>query len=186
MDDDMWNLIDSVPGWMDREECEYLQSVAKDCWSWTEVGVYCGRSALAVALALPWAATLQLVEKAMTVSEGLHRDIDAQKVRDTLPLTLQLISKMRPDLDVAGIWLPSVEASKVAADSDCVFIDADHSYASVRDDILAWAPKCTILMGHDYSQTEWQDVKKAVNELVPDVSSPAGTIWRRQNGEKKS
>lgn len=49
----------------------------------------------------------------------------------------------------------SVEAAKDVADDslDFVFIDADHNYKSVRNDILAWVPKVKsggIVSGHDY------------------------------------
>lgn len=49
----------------------------------------------------------------------------------------------------------------------CVFIDADHTYDSVRRDIELWLPKIQlggVLAGHDY---DWdtEDVKKAVMDF---------------------
>ena len=50
----------------------------------------------------------------------------------------------------------SVDAARHFADGslDFVFIDGDHSYESVRDDIAAWFPKLVpggLIAGHDFS-----------------------------------
>lgn len=58
---------------------------------------------------------------------------------------------------------------------DFVFIDADHSYEAVRDDIAAWLPKIRpggLLCGHDYTPPGkygtlgWPGVVQAVDEAV--------------------
>lgn len=52
------------------------------------------------------------------------------------------------------------------ASLDGVFIDADHSYASVKEDILYWYPKVKpggIVSGHDY---EWPEVRQALDEVL--------------------
>jgi hypothetical protein len=49
---------------------------------------------------------------------------------------------------------------------DFVFIDADHIYERVRDDINAWLPKIKpggIIAGHDYNPPH--EVERAVNEI---------------------
>lgn len=48
---------------------------------------------------------------------------------------------------------------------DFVYIDADHSYQSVKNDILAWSSKVKdggILAGHDYIMNS---VKQALEEV---------------------
>jgi len=54
---------------------------------------------------------------------------------------------------------------------DFVYIDADHSYKSVKEDINAWAPKVReggIVAGHDYYLTRAGNIGviAAVNEYV--------------------
>lgn len=52
---------------------------------------------------------------------------------------------------------------------DFVFIDGDHSYESVRDDISAWLPKVKsggLLAGHDYNLAP---VRKAVVERLGEL-----------------
>ena len=54
--------------------------------------------------------------------------------------------------------------------ADVVYIDADHSYKAVRDDIAVWYPRVTpggALCGHDYyPEKPWPGVKRAVDEFI--------------------
>lgn len=67
---------------------------------------------------------------------------------------------------------------------DFVYIDADHSYAAVYNDIVAWYRKVRpggILCGHDYVNSKHKQVKRAVDEIFGDrVNSTAhccGDWW---------
>jgi predicted O-methyltransferase YrrM len=64
---------------------------------------------------------------------------------------------------------------------DFVFIDADHSYEAVKDDIACWAPKVRAggwVGGHDYHPRKWPGVVKAVDEAFGrSVHQMPGTIW---------
>lgn len=69
--------------------------------------------------------------------------------------------------------IPSMEAVKQIKDSslDLVFIDADHRYEAVKEDIIAWLPKIRkggILSGHDYDYPRYGGVTIAVDELLTD------------------
>lgn len=61
---------------------------------------------------------------------------------------------------------------------DVVFIDADHEYLSVKNDIKAWLPYVKdggILMGDDYN---FNGVRKAVDELIDfEHYNIYGRIW---------
>jgi hypothetical protein len=53
---------------------------------------------------------------------------------------------------------------------DFVFIDADHTYGGVAEDIRAWAPKIRdsgALMGHDAKHPNFPGVTQALDELLP-------------------
>lgn len=57
---------------------------------------------------------------------------------------------------------------------DLVYIDADHSYASICNDITAWLPKVRKggwIAGHDYASQE-EGVIRAVNELLGQFGKP--------------
>ena len=80
--------------------------------------------------------------------------------------------------------LPSIKAAKLIENRslDLVFIDADHSYQAVKDDIAAWMPKVKIggvLCGHDYSRPRWQ-VTEAVDEVFGKdfIHYPMNDIWK--------
>jgi predicted O-methyltransferase YrrM len=73
----------------------------------------------------------------------------------------------------------SVDAAKLVRGStfDFVFVDADHEYESVRDDILSWKPMIRpggICAGHD---RQWNGVRQAIDELCPGHKVGAGAIW---------
>jgi predicted O-methyltransferase YrrM len=62
--------------------------------------------------------------------------------------------------------MPSVEAAKLYKDKslDFVFVDANHLYQPVKDDLIAWRPKMkdgAIMAGHDYMGTHAPGVKKS-------------------------
>jgi predicted O-methyltransferase YrrM len=78
----------------------------------------------------------------------------------------------------------SVEAAQHVGDEsqDFVFIDADHRYQSVRDDLAAWIPKVRtggVICGHDYA-TGFPGVMRAVDEILSrspvHVDTPS-TVW---------
>lgn len=58
-----------------------------------------------------------------------------------------------------------------------VFLDADHSFASVRDEI-AWAKKLGVplICGHDYGNQQF-DVTRAVDEAFPEGVDVRGMVW---------
>jgi cephalosporin hydroxylase len=96
------------------------------------------------------------------------------------------INAMKP---VEGYYTPiratSLEAAALYEDGslDFVFIDADHSYESVKADIAAWAPKVRpggYLAGHDFNAaTPNGGVERAVYEAFPDVT-PLPWCWGRR------
>ncbi len=68
---------------------------------------------------------------------------------------------------VTPIIAPSVSAAAIFGDGsvDFVFLDANHAYESVSNDLRAWWPKIRpggTLAGHDYA---WTGVRRAVHEF---------------------
>jgi predicted O-methyltransferase YrrM len=75
----------------------------------------------------------------------------------------------------------SVEAADSVPDAslDFVFIDADHSEAACRADVLAWLPKVRAdgwITGHDIS---WPGVKRAVQDTIPGYQIGPDVVWFR-------
>lgn len=101
------------------------------------------------------------------------------------------LSNIEPVKDIIKpIRKTSVEASKDFEDNslDLVFIDANHTYEAVKEDILHWLPKVKtngIMAGHDYVHTTaWQGVIKAVNELIGKENigqrEDCWVLWKKQ------
>jgi hypothetical protein len=95
------------------------------------------------------------------------------------------LKKWFPMLEV--VRKASVEASSLFQDGhfDLVFIDADHGYKPVLNDILAWGPKVRsggVLCGHDFfagdGPSRHPGVAKAVRKLFSDdVLVTPSTVW---------
>jgi len=78
------------------------------------------------------------------------------------------------------VRLTSLEAIEIFPDKyfDLVFLDADHSYEAVLNDIRAWMPKISnggLLTGHDYERRS--GVKKAVTECLGQIELIPEDIW---------
>jgi cephalosporin hydroxylase len=75
----------------------------------------------------------------------------------------------------------SVDAAAAYAPSSFpfIFLDADHSYESVRDDIAAWRPKVApggVIAGHDFRPAH-PGVEQAVREAFGDDFEVRGSCW---------
>ena len=82
---------------------------------------------------------------------------------------------------VRELWLYSVEASKKIEDQslDFVFIDAQHDYEAVKQDIQLWRPKVKpggLLSGHDYDP-KFPGAMKAVNEMIEAPKVTTNSVW---------
>lgn len=100
----------------------------------------------------------------------------ADRQREHLKITLANTETYRDRRKF--LIMDSVRAAELVPDESLhlVFIDGDHSYEAVRDDLAAWWPKLklqwydgddnacrSIICGHDYS-AEFPGVKQAVDE----------------------
>ena len=102
------------------------------------------------------------------------------------PLAVETLSRYPNVKIVRG---KSVEVAKTVEDNylDFVFIDADHSYEAVKEDLLAWVPKVKsggIVSGHDYyeSHSGKLGVIRAVDEYVKEHGYILQlTEWDREN-----
>jgi hypothetical protein len=85
------------------------------------------------------------------------------------------------------LYMDSFHASLselVAPELDFVFIDGDHSYSAVMDDLNCWWPRLRmggLFCGHDYGKDDIPGVTQAVNEWFEamgiEFSVADGNIW---------
>lgn len=107
-----------------------------------------------------------------------------QSTVDRLRSTLDPVKHIIGEIHMSD----SAEAAKKYPDAhdgeglDFVFIDADHSYGSVRADIAAWLPKVKsggIIAGHDFAP-EFPGVIQAVSEAFERWECWRGERWGDQ------
>lgn len=105
-----------------------------------------------------------------------------------VPVETQARIKLAP-YDVIIVKKSSMEAAKEIPDEslDFVYIDADHTYESVRDDIREWSKKVRpggIVSGHDYY--EFRSGKGGIIRAVDEYVKKYGyelhlTAWDKEN-----
>ena len=81
----------------------------------------------------------------------------------------------------------SVEQSRKAWPKkfDIIFIDAEHTYEALKDDILGWWPHLAddgVMIGHDFGVQGYEGVGKAVREIFGEKFravgwTPQGAMW---------
>ncbi len=155
-----------------------------------EIGVFFGRSALLFRLFFPKAKLFlidpwELSEKYLATGNppSLCPEVFAEGFRTVTQLFAH-------DPDVQILRRTSKEAAKIIPDDlDLVFIDGDHSYESVKEDIDLWSKKVRpgkILSGHDYDEAKFPQVVKAVNESIPNLRIGPYSTWFTLNKEASS
>src|SRR3990167_778088 len=165
MRDELWNQIDKIHGWLQRNEGEILAKYASPDGINVELGTWMGKSTACIA----------------SVSKGKFYTIDhyvgsyGHEKEPNLPL----ISAITTRKNLAKLRLAS--RVKILAGNlrqfafdwqepiDFIFIDADHQYGSVKSDINLWLPHVKphgIISFHDYDS--WPGVTQAVDEAVKD------------------
>lgn len=172
----------TIQGWMERTELDWLATRAAGLDLVVEFGSWRGRSSVALASA----RRLICVDTWQGSDEPGHRHI----VSGGVDLWAEWWRNLRDypnatpcKLDLSDPHSVSLLAGMIADEggADMVFVDASHDYASVRRDIqtaMRLLKPGGLLCGHDYCRG-WQEVQRAVDELVPGRKL-VETIWWAQ------
>lgn len=176
-----------IEGWMSENELRWLATQAKSCELIIEFGSHCGRSTRAMGDNIkengqiyavdPWTGGY-LDDKSQPVGAlGGSRWFDfCRNMKDLID-----ISRVVPCRAVSSDF--RLENGRKA---DLVFLDGDHRYEKVIEDIeiaKSLLRNGGILAGHDYGHPEWPGVKKAVDELYSGQPLKVlDTIWWVEHG----
>lgn len=175
-----------IEGWTTEEELRWLAEQAQLLPAHSqvvEVGVFLGRSARAIRDNLNWSAALYCVDP--------YEDYDDEGVKLAIEngTWSGVFQEATLNLQIANAGPRVVffrESSARAAirfldcSIDVVFIDGNHSYLSVFNDISAWERTVKpggLICGHDYNVHP--GVKQAVDDSFSygRIKFPAGSIW---------
>lgn len=168
-----------IQGWMSEKELQWLAEIAIQCKKIIEVGCYQGRSTRAMAdnttgiiyAVDPWnTAVYDNENRVIYYSDDTTRHFFIANLYDKIKDRTVIMFPNYFDTFLAPI-------SALDIDIGMIFIDADHRYDSVVEDIkhaITFSPR--IIAGHDYSQ-QWPGVMKAVDELFPDAQKEESIWW---------
>lgn len=169
------NYIDQgISGWMSAGELEWLFIQAQMMETIVEIGSWMGRSTHALLSGCREGTVIAVDHFKGSASEinGAHI---AAKDQDIYALFKKNVGSF-PNLVV--FRMESVKAASFFKDLsiDMIFLDGDHEYPQVKDDFVAWHPKCKKLFcGHDFTQGGLPKTFEEMN-LKPQ-SGFADSLW---------
>jgi len=140
---------------------KYLQD--KNISKMVEVGSFQGESTTIFALFLP---KTQIY--AVDPLESGYDPTDIAALQDMDNIQHNFTVRTSKFLNITQVKLKSIDAVNKFVDSnlDLVYIDGDHRYEAVKQDILKWKPKIKsggYVSGHDYGR---EDINKAIAETI--------------------
>lgn len=176
----MNNYWESIHGWFDYQKVyDTFVSEAADGDAIAEIGNWLGRSSLYMAAKIQESGknirfftvdSYDTFDTICGVSPWVDNLVNNFGGEEIYQEYLKNIKRAGLEKYITHMKLHSTEAAATFQDDYfyAVFIDANHEYESVRDDIKAWMPKVRkggLVCGHDYGGW-WKGVTKAVDESV--------------------
>lgn len=176
----------AIPGWMHPASLNWLYDRAAEANVVVEIGVWKGRSTIALCEACP--GVVYAVDHFMGNQQELGREhAICQTAEGRREVMWAALCNLQPYMESGKcrmLPMPSAFVADLFDDADLrayfVFIDGSHGYEDVLDDIVCWKSivrRGGIIAGHDYDQP---DVKRAVDAILGDVEvfkGDAQWIW---------
>lgn len=170
--------FNNIDGFMTYLELQILFAIATRVRSIVEIGSWKGKSTHALLTGCKGDVFAVDHFKGTLGEEYAHREAK-NNPEGVFPQFLENVGSFK---NLKVLKMSSLEAVNKFEDLsiDMVFIDADHSYEVIKEDIKAWYPKAIkFFCGHDYHLL---GVKKAVDEFSKTIAkrynfSVYGSIW---------
>lgn len=166
----------TVEGWTSDEELNWLFQRGKKYRKIVEIGSWKGRSARAILDGLNGKGKLTCVDTFMGSDDD---EIEKKQAKEVNVFT-EFWRNCGSASNLRVLMTTSDEANGLMYISneffDMTFIDASHSYESIKQDIELWLPRTKkIICGHDY-HSHAPGVLQATKELLGEVEV-IDTIW---------
>ena len=162
-------IYENIHGWFDFANIYERQVInATNGSHFVEIGSWLGKSAAFMAERIKEEET-DIRFDCIDTFEGSESGIELKTIPDGLNIFAKFQENMKPLKNYYNVFIgESAKLVDLYEDNslDFVFVDANHEYKFVKQDISLWLPKVKIggtLAGHDYEF----EVEKAVNELLP-------------------
>jgi hypothetical protein len=188
-DAEMLAACQPVAGWMHDDELRWLAAQARSCRTIVEIGVWQGKSTLALALNTPGCVY------AIDHWRGAPDEIDThQRQASTSEGRGELFSRAMANLWPVIEWgrclplaLPSADAADLLGlhlmrrgGIDLLFVDGSHRYEDAKRDLEVWlqlVARGGLVCGHDRDHA---GVRQAVGEVLGPVTSEPGSLWSKR------
>lgn len=147
----------NIQGWIRGKALDFLYNEAQKHKSILEIGSWKGKSTVALLEGTKGKVTAVDYFKGSGCGDETHKATGIYE---------EFLKNTKQFENLRTLKMSSYEASeKLKGEKfDMIFIDADHSYESVKQDIQLWKDRATkIICGDDYNQA-WKGVIRAVNE----------------------
>lgn len=163
-----------IDGWMTPEELEFLYQSAKKYNRILEIGSWKGRSS--DALLSGCKGEVHCVDHFKGSNDKNDETNSLGKKEDIYEEFIKNVGHYK---NLKVVRNSSENAEKELADEkfEMIFIDGEHTYEAVKQDIRLWKKHCTkLICGHDY-QNNWPGVMRAVDEEIGKPDGVEGSIW---------
>jgi hypothetical protein len=156
---------DEISGWFNyKNTFNFLLSTIPDNGKFVECGAWLGASSAYLCDVAKDRVQIFIVDSWKGSDNELNSYHSLATVTDIYPIFLENMG----DRKFTSIRKLSVDAARDFEDNSCdvVYIDMNHSYESVKQDIESWFPKVKhngYIAGHDF--VYGQGVQKAVHEF---------------------
>ncbi len=166
----MEHIYQNIDGWFTFDQL-YREVVRKfDNGVFVEIGAWLGKSTSFMAVEIiNQNKNIQFycVDTWEGSDESIHKNnqlVIDKKLFDQFLLNIEPVKNK-----IIPYRMTSTQASKLFENNsvDFCFIDGDHSYEGVKNDLENWYPKVKkggIIAGHDYPT--WETVKQAVDDFI--------------------
>jgi predicted O-methyltransferase YrrM len=165
-----------INGWMSEGELIWLAERAKASKIILEFGCYKGRSTRALA------DNTEGIIYAVDPWSGDYYSDDGKSKIFSCEVNSEFYNNLSDHILNNRVFLFKTYSTSFIPllRPDFVFLDGDHHYQAVKDDInhvmRICHPRC-IIAGHDYGRSDWPGVKQAVDEIFGDKALIHDTIW---------
>ena len=166
-----------LQGWMTEGELTWLATKALQCKTIVEFGSFKGRSTRALA---------DNTDGTVYAVDPWNGDYPSRVGAPVIDINTYVLPEFKQNLRDhidSGRVIPVRAFSrgfKLDFPVDMVFIDGDHNYDAVKDDIIhafSMVRPGGIISGHDYNNEGWPDVNIAVHEILGNNIEHEEMIW---------